>query len=84
MCDDNFHDQDFALIHTQLHSDEFLNEYHLGVGGNHEGVGSLKGVSGIVGGIGGFSGCVSGSVGGIGGISGRDGGKCGRKRSRIS
>ena len=50
--------------------DELLKESHLGVGGNHEGVGGLKEVSGVVGDIGGFSGCGSGIVGGIGGFSG--------------
>ena len=50
--------------------DEFLRDSHLGVGGDHEGVGGLKDVSGVVGGIGGFSGCVSGIVGGIGGFPG--------------
>ena len=64
------------MIHTQLHLDEFLIECHLGVGGDlgaggdYEGIGSLKDVSGVVGGIGGFSGCDSGSVVGIGGFRG--------------
>ena len=70
VCDDNVHDQDFALIHTQLRLDRFLNERHLRVGGNIEGVGGLKDVSGIVGDIGGFAECVSEIVGGIGGFSG--------------
>ena len=69
MCnsDDNIHDQDIALIHTQLHLDEFLHRCQLGVGGNHEGVGGSQEVSGIVGGIGGFSGSPGEMAEGIGG-----------------
>ena len=58
-----------SLTDTQMFFDEFLKESHLGVGANDEGVGGLKDVSGVVGGIGGFSGCVSGIVCGIGGFS---------------
>ena len=43
------------------------------VGGKHEGVGGLKDVSGIVGGIDGFSESISGIAGGIGGFSGSQG-----------
>ena len=69
MCnfDENIQDQDIALIHTHLNLDEFVNSCHLGVGGNHEGVGGLQEVLGIVGGIGGFSGSAGEMAEGIGG-----------------
>ena len=71
MCnldDNNFHDQDIALIHTQLHSDEFFISCQLGVGGNHVGVGGLEDVLGdFAGGIGGFPGAPGEMVEGIGG-----------------
>ena len=58
------------MTSAQIIVDDFLINSHLGVGGDNEGVGGLKDVSGVVGGIGGFSGCVSGIVGGIGGVPG--------------